>query len=119
MASKLPLNRNIRIYQGSRYEFSFRLKSGGVPVQIDGYTAEMVILNADGTEAARLNTANGGVTIDEAEDRVIVAVPAPETLDIPVTSASYGLYLTPTQGSNYRKQYYIGTVTVIKEGDCE
>lgn len=92
-----PGRYNLSVYKGTTFELKPVWKIGGVPVILQGYTADMQVRYATDTAIiVELSTANGRITIDSAYGRVNLKLTATETAALPSGTYQYDLNLTDT-----------------------
>jgi len=72
---------NLRIDQGSRFRFTFRVLDNGNLADLTGYTARMQVRPSvsDATVLAEYTTVNGFLVINTGDSTVTIAVPSSET----------------------------------------
>lgn len=99
---------NIVCEQGTTFNFQFVVKNDSTPWNLTGYSATMTIKAFVGatTSVGVASTANGLITFDAVNGRVIVSIPAATTLGFSPARNVYDLILTSGGG----------TVTRILEG---
>jgi len=107
-----PIKRTQTFRHGSRWELNFRPVAGGIPMDMTGYTAELIILNENGSQAARTTNFTPGIA---GEMSSVVMEPAEVSL-IPITASSYVLYLTPPTGVAYTRAFIEGPARVVPKG---
>lgn len=91
---------NLRIDQGSRLRFTFRVLDNGSPADLSGYTARMQIrASVSSTDVlAEYTTANNMLVISPGDSTVTITVPSSETEDYNWTTGVYDLEIV--SGSN-------------------
>jgi hypothetical protein len=96
--------RNFVIEQGSTFEEPIVWKSGGVPVDLTGYSAELVIRPKHGspTVLRRLATDNGEITLGTTNGLITLLITDEETLLVAWKKGEYVLNLTPPSGATHR-----------------
>lgn len=99
-----PATRNLTIYQGATFAFSFVWKSDDVVVNLAGYTARMQVRESFGSAAIllALTTENGGITITAGEGKVALNCSAADTADLDFISGLYDIELISGAGIVYR-----------------
>jgi hypothetical protein len=88
-----PVVKNIKVYQGPDFNYSFTYLTGGTgssPVDLTGYTADFIVKDKpQGTELWRLATDNGGVALGGVSG--VVTIQADSTVVSALTWKS-GIY---------------------------
>lgn len=108
----LPVKRPQTFRHGSRWEFHFRPLTGGVPMDMAGYTGELIILDAGGEQVARFT----GIQVGAPGEFSSIEL-APSEVDlIPAHASSYAIFLTPPAGPDYTESWFEGPVRVIEKG---
>lgn len=97
---------------GSRWRFHFRPTSSGQPLDLSGYSAELVILDHAGAQVARFTGFQFGATGEFSR----LELTPDQVSTIPETASSYGIFLTPPAGSEHAQSWFEGPVRVIKKG---
>lgn len=101
---------NILIEQGATFRYNLIWKdSGGVPVDLTGYTARMQIRrrHTDGTALLSLTSTAGDIVLGGSAGTVVVVATAAGTATLPARPSVYDLELISGDG----------TVTRLVEGE--
>lgn len=111
---------DILIEQGSTFEYPLVWRdapaaSGGVAIDITGYTARAQIRTAFGTPEtlANMTTENGGITLGGAAGTITLLLTAAQTAAMPAAAGVWDLEMVAPSGKVQR--LLKGTVTVDPE----
>lgn len=99
-------------YTNEDWTRTLRWSSGGTPVNLTGYTAEMDVRDAGGTEAVTLTTTNGRITLGGSAGTIALTIPHSVTSTL--TPGTYYFDLLVISAGDIRTNLVHGTLTVIQ-----
>lgn len=115
---------NIALRRGDKFDLSLTYKSDGSPVNLTGYSAEMVIswpafrpTDAAPVDAGEINlTSSGGdITITAADGLIAAHMDAPDTLDVPVGAPIVRYQLRIFTTTDDKQTLLAGEVSVLDD----
>jgi hypothetical protein len=103
---QVPARANLRIIAGDEFPINWvwRYQNTGLPVNLSGFTAEIVLLDASEQEVRRLDTVNGRLVLGGAAGTITAKLSVSETAALPSAGLWYfritnGTIITKASGT--------------------
>lgn len=95
--NELPGSLNLTIYQGATFSVTLTWTTDGSPVNLTGYTADMMVKNGQ-TDVVELSTTNGRIALGGSAGTITLTIDADDTAALTPVHADYDLLLTSGTG---------------------
>lgn len=109
---EFPIVRDFATVQDADWSKTFTYKIDGTPVNLTGYTAELVIFDDYENKLGTSTTSNGGITLGGAAGTITVTVS--RTITNSLTASSYRYTLWLINGAGKRTPFSVGRFNIRK-----